>query len=238
MGSEQSRSHRQLAEAVSVVAWVLIGVSLSSVLFGSLPFELLQPEFQLRLTAAILSSSAFMLLGALLARAAKSLDKYNQKLEARADLIRKAARIFAVVLALLLPLQLVAGASVLSKLSSADSETLKQRRQVIYGLSRTEDEKSFRDYLLSLPDRPTLPATFDAPFPVIKKRALDNLKLGYKMAEAEVKEARSKRIEKFVAQFARNSVQALLMAYGFWWISGATFARSAPSRSSRSKSKS
>lgn len=207
---------KRYAGFVAVAGWALIGSGLSSILFSSLPLELLQPEFQLRLMGAILAAANFLLLGALFVCGARLLNGQDQRLVDRARFMQKCCRWFAIVLLLIVPLQLLAGMAAISKVQTTESEMLKQRRQVIYGFSRTSSEQELRSYVASLPDRPQLPAEFDAPFPVIKKRALDNLSQGYKNAEADLRSVRSKRLENFLGQFFRNSVQALLMAFAFW----------------------
>jgi hypothetical protein len=209
------RQQRQLAVFAATAGWVLIGTALSSILFASFPFQLLQPEFQLRLISAILSACLALLLGCLLVCAAYMLDLDDNELFKRAQLVRVASRWFAILLLLIVPLQLFAGMQALGRVQQGESEVLKQRRLVIQLLSNTQDEQEMRSYIASLPDRPQIPDRFDAPFPVIKKRALANLNEQYKIAELNLKPVRAQRLERFLGEASRNSVQAVLMSIGF-----------------------
>jgi hypothetical protein len=209
------RHQGQLAFFAANVGWVLIGTALSSILFASFPFQLLQPEFQLRLISAILSACTALLLGCLLVCGAYVLDLDDNELHDRAKLVRVASRRFAILLLLIVPLQLFAGMRALAKVQDGESEMLKQRRQVIQRLSNTQDEQELRAYIDSLPDSPQIPDHFDAPFPVIKKRALANLNEQYKITEINLRPVRAQRWERFLGEASRNSVQAILMAIGF-----------------------
>jgi len=209
------RQQRQLAVFAATAGWVLIGTALSSILFASFPFQLLQPEFQLRLISAILSASMALLLGCLLVCAAYVLDLDNKLLRDRAKLVRVASRTFAILLLLIVPLQLFAGMRALAKVQEGESEMLKQRRVVIQRLSNTQDEQELRAYIASLPGSPQMPDRFDAPFPVIKKRALANMKEQSSITEMNLRPVRAQRWERFLGEASRNSVQAILMAIAF-----------------------
>ncbi len=206
----------QFSVFVATAGWVLIGTSLSTILFTSLPLQLLQPAFQLRLISAILSASTALLLGALLVCGAYVLNRDDDVLSSRANLVRVCCRWFAILLILIVPFQLVAGVRALGQVRAAESGMLKQRRQVIQDFSNTQDEQALRAYVANLPDRPQIPEKFDAPFAVIKKRAIANLTDQYKIAESQLVPLRSKRWERFFGEVARNSVQAILMALAFW----------------------
>jgi len=210
------RQQRQLAVFAATAGWVLIGTALSSILFASFPFQLLQPEFQLRLISGILSACLALLLGCLLVCAGYVLDLDDNVLYDRAQLVRQVSRWFAILLLLIVPLQLLAGMRALGQVQALESESLKVRRQVIQRLSNTQDEQDLRAYIASLPDRPQIPDRFDAPFPLIKKRALANLNEQYKITELNLKPVRAQRWERFLGEASRNSVQAVLMAIGFW----------------------
>ncbi len=210
------RQQKQLAVFAATAGWVLIGTALSAIVFASLPFQLLQPDFQLRLISGILSSCTALLLGSVLVCGAFVLDLDSDELYGRAQLVRTACRWFAILLIVIVPFQLLAGMRALGQVQAVESESLKQRRQVIQQLSIIQNEQDLRAYIASLPDRPQIPDRFDAPFPVIKKRALANLNEQYKITELNLKPVRAQRWERFLGEASRNSVQAILMAIGFW----------------------
>jgi hypothetical protein len=128
-----------LAVFAATAGWVLIGTTLSTILFASFPFQLLQPEFQLRMISAILSACMALLLGSLLVCAAYVLNLDDNELFERAQLVRVASRWFSILLLLIVPIQLLAGIRALGRLQATESEGLKQRRQVIQRLSNTQD---------------------------------------------------------------------------------------------------
>jgi hypothetical protein len=72
-----------------------------------------------------------------------------------------------------------------------------------------------RSFLASLPTPPPVPARLNAPFPEIRQRLLTNFDSQLNAANYQAGELRRQRMERFIADASRNTVQALLMAIAF-----------------------
>lgn len=194
---------------------MLIGSAMNSIFFSSLPLKLITPEWQLQLISAILTNSSFLLVGSLLICGAVLLNSESSILNERSNLLRRLAGWFSILLLLIVPIQLYSGIKALNALQATENQGLEQLRKVIQGLKATASELEMRGYLAGLPNPPQLPTSFDAPFPVVKKRALANLNARLNTGINQVDEQQKQRWESFIGDVARNSVQALLMAVAF-----------------------
>jgi hypothetical protein len=87
--------------------------------------------------------------------------------------------------------------------------------RIIRGVTAANDEAELRSFFASLPSPPTVPARFDAPFSEIKQRLLTNFNSRLNAANYQAGVLRTQRLEKFIAEASRNSVQAFLMAIAF-----------------------
>ena len=65
-----------------------------------------------------------------------------------------------------------------------------------------------------------MPDRLNAPFPEIRQRLLTNFDSQLNAANYQAGELRRERLERFIAEATRNSVQALLMAVAFSGIAG------------------
>ena len=77
------------------------------------------------------------------------------------------------------------------------------------GIEATQNEAELRAYLS------TLPARFDAPFEVIKKRALTNLKARIYAENHLYARRNSRNSLQFFVECIRSALQCLVLAIGF-----------------------
>jgi hypothetical protein len=199
----------------ALVGWVLIGSMLSNLLFASLPVRLVDPEWQLRLIGAILASCSFLLIGTLLVCGAQMLNTRNQKLLQRAQFLRLASGWFAVLLLVIIPFQFYAGHRASGVVQASENQGIQLVKRIIKGVKASNNEAELRSFLASLPSPPPVPAKLGAPFPVIKQSLLTNFEGRLNALNYQAGLLRSQRLEKFIADATRNSVQALLMAIAF-----------------------
>jgi hypothetical protein len=204
----------------ALVGWVLIGSSLSSLIFASLPVRLVDPEWQLRLISAILASSTFLLIGTLLVCGAQLLHTKSQKLLQRAQFLRLASGWFAVLLLVLIPFQFFAGHRASGAVQASENQGIQLVTRIIRGVKASNNEAELRSFLASLPSPPPVPAKFEAPFSEIKQRLLTNFEGRLNALNYQAGLLRAQRLEKFIADASRNSIQALLMAIAFSGIAG------------------
>lgn len=223
-GEASFRSSITASRWFALVGWILIGSSLSSLLFASLPVRLVDPEWQLRLISGILGSCAILLIGTLLVCGAPLLNTRNQKLLQRAQFLRLAAGWFAVLLLVVIPFQFYSAHRASGVVQSSENQAIQLVNRIIKGIKASDNEAELRSFLASLPSPPPVPAKFEAPFPEIKKRLLTNFDGRLNALNYQAGVLRAQRLEKFIADATRNSIQALLMAIAFTGIA----AESAP----------
>jgi hypothetical protein len=96
-----------------------------------------------------------------------------------------------------------------------ENQSIQLISKVIRGVGSSNNEPELRSFLASLPTPPPFPAKFDEPFGVIKERLLTNFNSQLNAAKYQVGELRRQRLERFIAEATRNSVQAILMAIAF-----------------------
>jgi hypothetical protein len=214
-GDASSRSFITASRWFALVGWVLIGSTLSSLIFGSLPVRLVDPEWQLRLISGILGSSPIFLIGTLLVCGAQLLNTRSQKLLQRAQFLRLASGWLAVLLLVLIPFQFYAGHRASGVVQASENEGIQLVKRIIKGVKASNNEPELRSFLASLPSPPPVPAKFEAPFAEIKQRLLTNFEGRLNALNYQAGLLRSQRLEKFIADATRNSVQALLMAIAF-----------------------
>lgn len=199
----------------ALVGWVLIGASLSSILFASLPVRLIDPAWQLLLISAILSNTGIILLGTLLVCGAALLNGNSDKLRQRSDLLRRSVGWFAVLLLVIIPFQFYVGYRANGVVQETENQSIQLIRKIIKGVTAANNEAELRSFVASLPSPPPVPEKFGAPFAVVKERLLNNFNSQINAANYQAGELRRQRLERFIAEASRNSVQAILMAIAF-----------------------
>ena len=124
------------------------------------------------------------------------------------------------LLLLIIPFQFYAGNRASGVVQAAENQSIQLIKKIIQGVRASKDQAELRQFLASLPSPPPVPARFEAPFPVIKQRLLTNFDSRLNAVNYQAGVLRAQRLEKFIADATRNSVQALLMAIAFSGIAG------------------
>jgi hypothetical protein len=134
--------------------------------------------------------------------------------------VARAASWFAVVLVLLIPLQFFLGYRVLKNRTNSSTEAINKLKTIVNGISAVNSEAELRAYVASLPNAPALPAKFDAAFPVIKERAIDNIKAQINAGSENTALQQSESLQVFLKEAIRNTSLAILMAAAFSALAG------------------
>ena len=208
---------------LSLGGWTVILSALTSFIFAILPLKLGQPGWQLNTMSAFFGASANILIGSLLISLAKLFNPQDSQLKKNAALIRRLAGIIAVLMVLLIPFSLFAGSRSIKSNEAAGKVALKQWKRQLREVQALSSEAEIRSWAAALPEPPLLPAVFEAPFPVIKKRMLNNITGQINSVQNQVEENFRGQWLAFLPDFARNSIQALLMAMAFSALSGEGF---------------
>jgi hypothetical protein len=204
-----------LPVALGIVGWLLIASSLNTILFAILPLRLTQPGWQLALVGIILTTSMNLLIGAGFICLVPMIGTQARIAEYWFGLIGRSSSWFALLLLLLIPLQFHAGFRALANQNDADKTAVKNLERFQFRIRQSNSEAELRSYVASLPTAPMLPAVFDSPFPVIRQRAVDNLQNQINAATTLRKQQEANRLQQFLKEVTRNSVQAILMALAF-----------------------
>jgi hypothetical protein len=92
-----------------------------------------------------------------------------------AAFIHQLAGLLAVVMLILIPFNLFAGSRAIKAKEAASKISLKEWKKQPRAVQSLASEADIRSWAASLPEPPLLPEVFDAPFPVIKNRMINNL---------------------------------------------------------------
>jgi len=216
----RSRLNGKTAVTIAMIGWLLIAFNLNAIIFSSFPLKLATPEWQLNLIAALITASPSLLIGATLVALALVFDHSAQILKDWNLTLARAASWFAVVLVLLIPLQFFLGYRVLKNRTNSSTEAINKLKTIVKGISAVNSEAELRAYVASLPNAPTLPAKFDAAFPVIKERAIDNIKAQINAGSENTALQQSESLQVFLKEAIRNTSLAILMAAAFSALAG------------------
>jgi len=215
-----SRLKAKTAVTISVIGLLLIGFSLNAIIFNSFPLKFATPEWQLNLIAALISSSPSLLMGGMLIALAMVFNPEAQILKDWNLTVARAASWSAVVLVLMIPLQFYQGSRALKNQTISTYESINKLKSVSKGISRLNSETDLRLFVASLPNAPRLPAKFDAAFPVIKQRAIENIQAQINAATENLELQKSQAIQVFLKEAIRNTAQLILMAAAFSALAG------------------
>lgn len=215
-GPDREKRYREkLALALGIIGWIIIGGSLNTVIFAALPLQIASPNWQLALIASLIDTSTTILFG--LALIAISM-LVNTSVVISKDALSLAsifAGYMALVLALAIPLQFYIGNKVLKGQAIQAAMNVSKLGEFYKSINAATSEAELRSYVNSLPNSPALPAKFDAPFPVIKARALENLTAQINATKTSAEIVASQSLQTFLKEAVRNTAQAILMVAGF-----------------------
>jgi hypothetical protein len=195
--------------------WTVILSAATTFMFAILPPKLGQPVWQLNTISALLAASANILIGSLLISLARLFNPKDSQLKKNATFIRKLAGFIAVLMLVLIPFSLFAGSRAIKANETASKIALKEWTKQLRAVQSLASEADIRSWAASLPEPPLLPAVFEAPFPVIKNRLIENVTGKINSVQNQIEENFRGQWLGFLPDFARNSIQALLMAMGF-----------------------
>jgi hypothetical protein len=194
---------------------LIIGSALNTIIFNSFPLKLATPEWHLSLIAALISSGFPFLVGAVLIALALVFNPRDNLLQKWQRMVIRLSGLFAILMVLVIPLQFFLGSRALNGQTSRAFEAINNLKAIATRISAVKSEPELRVYVASLPNAPALPAKFDAAFPVIKQRAIENIKAQINAAQNNVEIQKSEALQVFLKEAIRNTAQAILMAAAF-----------------------
>jgi hypothetical protein len=200
---------------LALLGWLIVGSALNSIIFASFPLRIATVEWQLNLIGSILSSSLNILIGSTLIIIAQLFNAEERKLQTWQVMVSRFAAWLAVLLIVLIPLQFFLGSRALKQQAIPATEAVNKLKDIAKGISNVNSEPELRAYVASLPNPPALPAKFDAAFPVIKERAIQNINAQINATVNNIELQKSQALQVFLKEAVRNTAQAILMATAF-----------------------
>ena len=163
----------------------------------------------------LLSSSFPLLVGISLIVFAQFLNLNDQTLQRWKLLAARFAALFAVLLVLIIPLQFFLGQRILKQQATSTDEAVNNLQEIARRISDLNSEEQLRVYVGSLPNPISLPAKFDAAFPVIKNRAIENIKAQINAINNNAQLQKTEALQTFLKEAIRNAAHAILTATAF-----------------------
>lgn len=200
---------------VGVLGWLIASSSITAILFNSLPLQLASPEWQLNLIGALLNASSTLLIAASMIALSHLLNPQDKILSRWAAAASKLASWYVIALVAFIPLQFFLGTRIMKTQEQAMVKPLNELKTISGKIKTINSEADLRAYLASLPNPPSLPAKFDADFPVIKQRAIDNIQAKINAGHNTLELQASQQKQIFFKEAVRNTAQLILMAAGF-----------------------
>lgn len=209
-------SAREWSGAARYTYWVgfaLLGSFLTG-LINAAPPRLVDPAWQLNLIGLLLGSGGIALIGALLICLARVFDQTDRMLQNRAQFVRKFATWVAVGWLLLIPLQLFLGVRLINTQSSSELEQIQGIERVAKAVRDANSEFELQKAMAQLPNQPPLPP-LTVPLPMAKANLLAQFQKTINSAKNNQDLGSSNRLQTWMKEAFRNTVQSLFLAWGF-----------------------
>jgi hypothetical protein len=213
--TRRRRIRSKYSFTLALLGWLIVGSALNSIIFASFPLRIAAVEWQLNLIGSILSSSLNILIGSTLIIVAQLLNTKEKKLQNWQLIVSRFAAWLAVLLIIIIPLQFFLGSRALKQQAIPATEAVNKLKDIAKGISNVNSEPELRSYMASLPNPPALPSKFDAAFPVVKERAIQNINAQINATVNNVDLQKSQALQVFLKEAVRNTAQAILMATAF-----------------------
>ena len=195
------------------VGFVLLGTFITG-LINAAPPRFTDPAWQLNLISLLLGSGVIALIGALLICLARIFDQSDRQLQKRAQLVRKLATWVALGWLLLIPLQLFLGMRVMNNQGRSELEQIQALERFAKSVRDANSELELRQAMAQVPNQPPLPP-LTVPVPVAKANLLAQFQKTINTAKNNQEQGSSNRLQNWLKEAFRNSLQSLLLTAGF-----------------------
>lgn len=223
MASESSRSSSMrnvsqsgLASSLFISGLVLLGTFANILVFSAFPLQALRPEWQLRMAGFLIANGITALLGVLfVSLSEQGLSASKSPFLGRALLIRRLAGWAAIGYIILIPLQITAGLRQLTTIAEAEKQPGIQWGKFRVRINATETEAELRALLNQIPEMPPFPDKIPGSLAALKTNLITDLDARFAARTTQLEKARSERLQNFLGEAIRNTIQCLLLAAGF-----------------------
>ena len=195
------------------IGLVLLGSFLVG-LINAAPPRLLDPAWQLNLIGLLLGSGVIALIGALLICLAKAFNPGDSQIQKRSHLVRTLAKWVALGWLLLIPLQLFLGVRLINSQGSTEIEQIRSLERVAKAVRDSNSEFELRQAMAQVPNQPPLPP-LTVPLSVAKANLLAQFQKTINTAKNNQEQGSSNRLQTWLKEAFRNTLQSLLLTLGF-----------------------
>jgi hypothetical protein len=209
-------STREWAAGARYTYWVgvvLLGSFLTG-LINAAPPRLADPTWQLNVIGLLLGSGGMALIGSLLLCLARVFNQSDRQIQNRALLVRKLATWVALGWLLLIPLQLFLGVRLINSQGSSELEQIRGIERVAKAVRDANSEFELQQAMAQVPNQPPLPP-LTVPLPVAKANLLAQFQKTINTAKNNQDLGSANRLQIWLKEAFRNSIQSLLLALGF-----------------------
>lgn len=211
----RTKIKQESSQALSMIGLVIIASSLNLFVFSVLPFRILRADWLLRATSAFLSISVSLLIGSLLIFLASLISSEAVPIKRNMAMTRLLARWIPVLMLVMIPATFFAGmSSINAKVRQSRAELSTWNDQLV-NVKALRSEADMRRWAASLPNPPQIPQTLSMPFATMKQRIVDQLAGKVNSIQNQIDANNRAAWNSFLVDFSRNSIQALITAFGF-----------------------
>ena len=218
---KESRKNRRTtikqegSQVLSMIGLVIIASAVNLFVFSILPPQILRADWQLRATSAFLSISVSLLTGSLLIFLASLISSEGVAIKRNMALMRLLARWIPILMLVMIPITFYAGFTTINAQVRQSRAELSTWNDQLINVKALRSEADMRRWAASLPNPPQFPQPLTMPFAAMKERMVDQLAGKVNSIQNQIDANTSAAWNSFLTEFLRNSIQALITAFGF-----------------------
>jgi hypothetical protein len=206
---------KETSQALSMVGLVIIASALNLFIFSSFPLQIQRADWQLRVASTFLSISVNLLSGSLLIFLATLFSSEGAAIKQNMIIARLFARWIPILMMIMIPWTFYAGMTTINNQVRLGRSELATWSDQLINAKSLRSESDLRRWAASLPNPPVIPQPLNMPFPSMKQRIVDELTGKVNSIQNQIDANSSSAWNNFLTEFFRNSIQSLIIAFGF-----------------------
>lgn len=213
--SRRTTIKQEASQALSMVGLVIVASAFNLFVFSALPLQILKAEWLLRATSAFLSISVTLLIGSLLVFLATLISAESVAVKRNMAMLRQVARWLPILMLVMIPLSFYAGMTTINSQVRQSRTELSSWNDQLINVKSLRTEADLRRWAASLPNPPLIPQPLTLPFASMKQKMVDGLAGKVNSIQNQIDKSTREAWSRFLVEFCRNSIQALITAFGF-----------------------
>lgn len=224
--SSSLSSSASLGQLLQTLALVLLAVFVISLLTALLPLQLLNPEWQLGVVAALINNANLALVAGLLVPLGYAFDLSNERLRRRRALVRSWALAAAIGFLLLIPVQMLSGwnyyQSVASRFQNQSDRSVKRLAAVRDAISSAPSQEELQKRMIALlgPRAVLSPLQQRLPLPELRQQLIQQTELASTQLQRRLEIQNRFKPDRVLKESLRLIALAITYAIGFGFLAG------------------